>query len=191
LTSALDIPESEKREALVVFALQSGNARLTEAMLVEVGLSHIKVDTIRQWAYRSRREEYTQIKGEVDGHVRAQLADGFRDTAAKGVEVAQEALRQLAIALEEGKIQYRDLGKSAQQAMVTAGIATEKGELLSGNPTSVVKTDVEDVKRELAAVGIQIVIGGKGKPEAIDVTPSTSTPAPALPAPPEPTPAGA
>ncbi len=171
MTTIVDTPgytAQEKRQALTVFAMVSGSADLAGRMLAESGLGHIKVSTVQQWAYRSMREEYAQIKGEVDGHVRSQFADNYRQGAALHLEVSFEAARQMKVALEEGKISYRELPKLAQQAMLAAGIATDKGELLSGNPTSNVKTDMEDVQREAAALGITVIVGAppveKGPP---------------------------
>ncbi|HEX6456255.1 MAG TPA: hypothetical protein VF009_07015 [Solirubrobacterales bacterium] len=152
--------EQEKRQAMVVYASVSGRREHVERMLAEVGLGHINYSTLRSWVYRDRKDEYLQIKGELDGYVRSEQADHYRNVAALGRDVSEEALRQLQAALEDGQITFRDLPKVAREAMVTAGIATDKGELLSGNPTSVVKTDLEDVTRELAVFGIHVILPG-------------------------------
>lgn len=169
MTTAVDTAytEKDKRQALTLYAMVSGRGDLAERMLAESGLGHIKIGTVRQWAYRSMRDDYLQIKGEVDGHVRSQMADVYRQGAQLAAEVSTEALRQLKVALEEGKLEYRELAPAAQKAMLAAGIATDKGELLSGNPTSHVKTDMEDVQREAAALGIKIVIGAPPGPEKV------------------------
>lgn len=169
--------EEERRQALVVYASQNGRAEVVKPMLAEVGLGHIPIRTLQSWAYKDRRDEYEQIKQEWAAYVRSQAADTYRSIAAVASEVGHEALRQLADALARGEIALKELPRTATEALKAAGIATDKGELLSGNPTSIVKTDVDDVKRELAAVGIQIIVPG-ADPQTIDVQ---AKPVPALP----------
>lgn len=159
--------EEERRQALVVYASQNGRAEVVKPMLAELGLGHIPIRTLQSWAYRDRRDEYEQIKQEVAAYIRSQAADTYRSIAALASDVSHEALRQVADALGRGEIALKDLPKTAREAMLAAGIATDKGELLSGNPTSIVKTDVDDVRRELAAVGIQIIVPGAEPPKAL------------------------
>lgn len=168
--------EEERRQALVVYASQNGRAEAVKPILVELGLGHIPLKTLRSWVQRDRRDDYEQIKQEVAVYNRSQAADMYRSVAALASDVSHEALRQTFAALKRGEIPLKELPKTAREAMVAAGIATDKGELVSGNPTSIVRTDVDDVRRELASVGIQIVMPGA-------LPPSTEpSPTPALPA---------
>jgi hypothetical protein len=170
--------EAERRQALVVYASQNGRAETVKPLLAEAGLGHIPIRTLQSWAYRDRRDEYEQIKQEWSAYVRSQAADTYHSIAALASDVSLEALRQTADALARGEVALKDLPKVAREAMLAAGIATDKGELLSGNPTSIVKTGIDDVRRDLASVGVTIVMPGAELP-AIDVQTER---APALPA---------
>jgi hypothetical protein len=157
----------EMRLALTVYASQNGRADLVEPMLKDLKLS-IPLKRLRSWVYRDRRDEYEQIKQEYDAYVRSQAVDGFRAVASLATEVSGEAMRQLNEALKRGEVSLKELPKAAASAMVTAGIATDKGELLSGNPTTRVAHDVDDLTRDLASVGITIVMPGAEDTKALD-----------------------
>lgn len=170
--------EEERNQALVVYASQNGRAEVVVPMLAELGLGHIPMGTLRSWVHRDRRDEYEQIKQEVAAHVRSHQADDYRAAAALATEISHEALRQVKDALQRGEVSLKDLPKTAREAMLAAAVATDKGELLSGNPTSIVKTGVDDVQRELAAVGIHIIMPGGGNEHPV----VTVSEVPALPA---------
>lgn len=180
-TAASRHTPDERRQALVVFASQNGRRDLVEPMLEQLGLD-INIRTLQGWAYRRHADEYAQIKQEYDAYIRSQAADNFRSVAGLATEVSSEALRQIKAALEKGEVTLKELPKAAASAMVTAGIATDKGELLSGNPTERVSHDAGDAARELASVGITILVpGADGKLAPIEA--KVKEPTPQLPAP--------
>jgi hypothetical protein len=153
-----------RRQALTVYASVGGRKDLALPMLAELGLE-VNIRTLQDWAYRRHPDEYAQIRQEYEGFIRSQAADSYREIAALATDVASASLTQMAEALRKGEVDLKELPKFAQSAMVAAGVATDKGELLSGNPTERVSHDIGDSVRELASVGITILVpGADGKP---------------------------
>lgn len=165
--------ESERDQALAIFAMEAGRAKVVEAVLAEVELK-IPIATIQSWAYTGYRDRYERIKGEVEAHARSQLADRTRRFAHLGGEVAEEALTQLLRKLEAGEIDVKLLPKVVREAAVAVGIGIEKSELLSGRPTARVSSDMPGLMRELKELGVEGFIDGDVLSEE-DVNPDGST----------------
>jgi hypothetical protein len=167
----------EKDQALVLYAMADGRKELVIPWLKEAGID-VGINTLRGWVRRDG-EHYDQIRQECEAYKRSEHAEMFSGLASLANEVSTEAMRQLRVLLAEGAITPKELPKVAVSASTTAGIATDKSQLLSGNPTARVAHDVDDLQRELASVGITVVIPGAvepgaEKPTAIDVTPKPS-----------------
>jgi hypothetical protein len=167
------------RMAMTVWAMSSGIEKEVTAELQKLGLGHIKHNTVRMWVTRSRRDEYEQIAQEVDSVLTRALVDQWRGNVSIAGSVAREAMRQAMEALKRGEISVKDLTKTAKDAAVVAAVGTDKVELLSGRPTDrVANAGVEDLTRELASVGITVVIPGAPTPKpAIDVQKQPALPA--------------
>lgn len=149
--------EAERRQAMAVYAFVSGREKAGVELLADAELE-MKWSTVRSWVTR-HREDYQQVKAEVDDHARSILGDGHRRLAAMAMENEEETLRQIATLLEEGKISPKELPKVLQSHGIVAGIHTEKSELLSGHPTSRVASDLGDIEGALKAAGIEVIQG--------------------------------
>lgn len=149
--------EAERRQAMAVYAFVSGREKAGVQLLQEAELD-VPWGTIRSWVNR-RREEYAQVKAEVDDHARSLMADSHRRLAAMAMENEEAGLRQVADLLAEGKIDKRELPKLLQSMGILSGIHTEKGELLSGHPTSRVASDLGDIEAALKAAGVEVITG--------------------------------
>lgn len=169
----------EKRQAMVIHVANLGRSELIEKQLAQAGLK-VPLRTLRAWIQRDR-DTYLQIKQEYEAAMRTHMAEGFYGTADLAVEVGREALNQMADALRSGEVTLKELPRYAQSAMIAAGVATDKGQLLSGQPTNRTETSIEDLKGELSSLGIQIVVGGAGgdKPTQVNVAATPALPSPA------------
>ncbi len=162
-----DYSEAERRQAMTVYAYVSGSEKRGVKLLAEADLD-IPWGTIRSWVDR-RREEYAQVKAEVDDHARSIMGDSHRRLANMAMENEEEGLRQAADLLREGKITARELPKLLQSMGILSGIHTEKSELLSGHATSRVASDVGDIKAALEAAGVEVLDGSsEEEPEEIE-----------------------
>lgn len=142
---------------MAVYAFVSGSEKRGVKLLQEADLD-IPWSTVQSWVTR-RREEYGQVKAEVDDHARSMMADSHRRLANLAMENEEEGLRQAADLLREGKITAKDLPKLLQSMGILSGIHTEKSELLSGHPTSRVASDLGDIEAALKAAGVEIIAG--------------------------------
>jgi hypothetical protein len=156
--------------AMSVYAFVSGRQKAGEQLLAEAELE-VKWATLRSWVSRYR-DDYAQVKAEVDEHARSILGDSHRRLATMAMENEEEALRQVATLLEEGKVTPKELPKLLQAHGIISGIHTEKSELLAGHPTSRVASDIGDIEAALEAAGVQVIQGV-----------ATEEPVPELPAP--------
>lgn len=142
---------------MAVYAFVSGREK-AGLELLEAAELDVPWGTIRSWVTR-RREEYAQVKAEVDDHARSIMADSHRRLATLAMESEEEGLRQVADLLREGKIDKRELPKLLQSMGILSGIHTEKSELLSGHPTSRVASDLGDIQAALKAAGVEVITG--------------------------------
>jgi len=162
--------DEEVLKGLAIYALMSGAAAKVEPMLQEQGLGHVPLDTVREWAYRSRREDYQRVKGEVDQHVRARLADTHLSLAHAASELEAKAVTQLHNRLDEEQLDAKDLANILKSAAIAGGVHTDKSQVLAGKPTSIVHNDFGNLKRALEQRGIGLVLpdkAGVGE-EAVD-----------------------
>jgi len=162
--------DAERRQAMAVYAFVSGREKAGVELLGDADLE-IPWGTVKNWVTR-HKEDYQQVKAEVDGHARAILADSHRRLATMAMENEEEALKQVATLLEEGKIAPKELPKLLQAHGIVSGIHTEKSELLSGHPTSRVASDLGDIEAALAAAGVQVIQG-----TAVELPPVPALPA--------------
>lgn len=154
--------------AMSVYAFVSGREKAGVQLLAEAEID-VKWSTLRSWVTRYR-DDYAQVKAEVDEHARSILGDSHRRLATMAMENEEEALRQVATLLENGDVTPKELPKLLQAHGIISGIHTEKGELLAGHPTSRVASDIGDIEAALEAAGVQVIQGV-----------ATEVPAPELP----------
>lgn len=142
---------------MAVYAFVSGREKAGLELLESAELD-VPWGTIRTWVTR-RREEYAQVKAEVDDHARSIMGDSHRRLATIAMENEEEGLRQVADLLKEGKVDKRELPKLLQSMGILSGIHTEKSELLSGHATSRVASDLGDIESALKAAGVEVITG--------------------------------
>jgi len=170
--------DAEVRKALEIHAAVSGRKDLVVKLLKDEGLD-IKIATVRDWATRRHRDLYADIRQGIATTIRTTTADRYKAVTDLALDVMDEALKQTADALARGELQPKDLPKVAQNAAVTAGIGTDKSQLLDGQPTEiVVGGNPLDSVRELASMGISVFVPGvDGKPVPIETTARDTRPA--------------
>lgn len=145
---------TEKEEALLLYAMESGRAKLVEPLLREAGLE-IPIETVKNWANRSERERYQRIKVEAEATIRERLEGRARRLAQLGGEVGEEALLQLKDKLANEKLDARVLAKLVHEAGVGYGIGVDKSEKLAGRPTARISFDLPGLLRELRSLGAE------------------------------------
>lgn len=167
--------QKEVNLGLAAYAMGTGRAKDVLAILKDSGLD-IPIDTLRQWAYRTHKERYEQIKREVDAHVRSQLADAFTGLANSATELQAKALDELHLRVTGAELlamSTDQLLKVLHQAAVASGINTEKSQMLAGKPTQIVRNDFPEIQRILKERhGVTIVIAGQESLSAGDDAPA-------------------
>lgn len=148
---------TEKEEALLLYAMEAGRAKLVEPLLREAGLE-IPIETVKNWANRSERERYQRIKVEAEATIRERLEGRARRLAQLGGEVGEEALLQLKDKLANEKLDARVLAKLVHEAGVGYGIGVDKSEKLAGRPTARVSFDLPGLLRELRSLGAEFAL---------------------------------
>lgn len=169
-TSVVEHSEADRRQAMAVYAFVSGREKAGVKLLKEAELE-IPWGTVRSWVTRYR-DEYAQVKAEVDEHARSMMADSHRRLATLAMESEEEALKQVAVLLERGEIKPRELPKLMQSLGIVAGVHTDKSELMSGHPTSRVAGDLGDIKKALDAAGIEVILEGSVEDEDDEQVPA-------------------
>lgn len=171
--------EAERDQALAIFALEAGREKAVAAVLSELAMPAIPIATLRSWAYDRHKDRYERIKNEVEVHARSQLADRARGFALLGGEVVEEGLRQLQAKLESGEIKPKELPKVVHEAAVAFGIGVDKGELLSGRPTSrVAAGDFSGLLDELKGLGVDFIDGEAIEEDGADLSQPLEEPEP-------------
>jgi hypothetical protein len=170
--------DAEVRKALEIHAAVSGRQDLVAKLLKDEELD-IKVATVRDWATRRKRDLYQDIRQGIVTTIRTTAADRYKAVTDLALDVMDEALKQTADALKRGELQPKDLPKVAQNAAVTAGIGTDKSQLLDGQPTEIVTGgNPLDSVRELASMGITVFVpAADGRPVPIETTAKDKRPA--------------
>lgn len=155
--------EEEVLKGLAIYALMSGAAAKVEALLQDQGLGHIPITTLRDWAYRVHRDEYVRIKGEVDQHVRSQLADSHMTLAHAAAEIEHKVITQLNQRLDNEQLEAKDLANIMKSAAISGGVHTDKSQDLAARSSSLPKHDFSDLVRALKTRGIGLTFEGSEK----------------------------
>lgn len=159
--------------ALAVFAIEGGRERRVRAQLRAAGLK-ATYKTVHRWAYDTYHERYERISIEVEKQVGAKLADTFHRLAAISAELGEEVLDRIRAALkrcDEGgtEVDFRDLAKLLHESGIMGGIATEKLQLLKGNPTQLVEHSFPEIRAALERKGVRMLPPGSA--QVIDLEP--------------------
>ena len=159
--------------ALVVLALESGNVRRTRKRLAEMDIFD-KVPpatTITRWP-ETYRDRYVEIREEVAPRIQARMADIHMDLAERLTSLEHATIDELESEMSE--LSGKDKAALLRNVAVAAAISVDKARLLSDQPTAIVKRELPEIFRALAAKGVKVegVIEG----EAEEVSPPQPLP---------------
>jgi hypothetical protein len=165
---------AEIERGLIAMAMESGNTGRARKLLKEEGaLERMpNATTLHRWT-ETYRDRYKEIRAEVLPQIKARLADVHTDLANNLAELEQEAADLLKTNLK--KLAARDQINLVRNAAIAGAVHVDKAQLLRGDATSIVKRELPEVVRALAAKGI--VIEGT----ATEVTDAPDPPAIAAP----------
>jgi hypothetical protein len=149
---------AEQIEAtLVVMALESGNIRRTRAKLKELGVfGKDKVPpatTISRWP-DTYKERYAEIRQEVAPRIKARMAETHDDLVTRLTALEHATLDELELELKD--LSGKDKAALLRNAAVSAAIHQDKSQLLKGEATQIVKRELPELVRALAAKGVQV-----------------------------------
>jgi hypothetical protein len=144
----------QKREALMVLAHNNGNARAAQRDLErheDRTLANVSYQTLHLWK-KNEAEMYQECISHLDSMTIPEIDRNLR----LNIQVGNAALERVLEMLPE--MDAKDLSTVARNASVGMGIATEKSQLLKGNPTERVEvlepTQILEELRRLAAQAV-------------------------------------
>lgn len=158
---------------LVVIALESGNIGRARKKLAETKLFD-KVppaSTIGRWP-ETYRDRYVEIREEVAPRLKARMADTHTDLAERLAALEHATIDELESEMAE--LSGKDKAALLRNVSIAGAVHIDKAQLLRNEPTAIVKRELPEIFRALAAKGVMVegVIEG----EAEEVSP----PPPAL-----------
>lgn len=141
---------------LVVLALESGNLMRARKKLAEMKVFDGEVPaaaTIRRWP-ETYKDRYAEIREEVAPRIKAKLADTHTDLAARLAELESKTLDSLDAELAD--LTAKDRANLLRNAAVAGAIHQDKALLLRGEATQIVKRELPEIFRALAAKGVKV-----------------------------------
>jgi hypothetical protein len=141
--------------ALVVLALESGNVRRARKKLAEMDIFD-KVPpatTITRWP-ETYRERYAEIRSEVAPRIKARMADTHDDLATRLASLEHQTLDELE--KEVSDLSGKDKAALLRNTAIAAAVHTDKAQMLRGEATVIVKRELPEIFRALAAKGVVI-----------------------------------
>ena len=140
----------------MAMAIHNGNSRRARDFLAQDGikLSH---QTLREWATKRHVERYAAIRADYLPQMRAQAADEHMDLAERAMQ--NNALILDRLSANVGELPVKELPGAARNMAVTAGVHTEKAQLLNDQPTQRVAIDLKGTLKELKSMGVEFVEG--------------------------------
>jgi len=145
--------EEEREAGLLAFVLCAGHRDRASALVKESHGFEIPGKTIYNWS-ENHADQLERIRQEVAPKLKAQMAEMHQSLAAAAGEIEAKAIERLHQHLEANTINGKDLSAVMQRAAIATGIHGEKHLLYSGQPTSIVRRDFDEIKRELKAKGV-------------------------------------
>lgn len=157
--------------ALVVLALESGNVGRARKKLAETKLFD-KVppaSTIGRWP-ETYRERYAEIRSEVAPKIKARLADTHTDLAERLASLEHATIDELETEIAE--LSGKDKAALLRNVAIAGAVHVDKAQLLKGEATAIVKRELPEIFRALAAKGVVI----EGVAEEVPNPPSLPPP---------------
>lgn len=153
---ALSKPLSEPQIqiALETLALHSGGRQAAVERLSSEGIA-IEADDLGKLA-RERRTDYRDARIRVAEQVKEGLADLHHLAAVKNLELEHKALEQIQGDVEEERVPVSNLIKIVTSSSGASASHTEKGQLLSGEPTQRVERTPDEIMRSLEARKVKV-----------------------------------
>lgn len=142
---------AEITRALTEVAACSGNTHMAARHLAEDGLP-IDQKTLWEWSKRRHVEIYERIRVEQLPQITAQATEQHMALARQQMEASQVAASEIAARLP--RMEDKDLVNAMGKFDIGSGIHTEKAQLLAGQPTARVATDLQGVLKDIRSMGI-------------------------------------
>jgi hypothetical protein len=147
--------ELEKERGLIALAMANGNASQAARDLAsdeEHGFT-VSKETLLRWQ-QNEGERYAELRSQVLPKIRALAAQQHLRLAEQAATAASETLTLAKGKLSE--IPARDLPGAVRNFSTASAIHVDKAQLLSDQPTAIVRRGSAEVLRELAAEGLVI-----------------------------------
>lgn len=103
-------------DALAVMALHVGNS---DAYVKETGISR---NTLKEWAYKTYRKEYAEIRKRLQGELREAAIEKFQGRAEEAGQAADDIRAEMMLPKNLKNIPARDLPNAYRNAATAAGI---------------------------------------------------------------------
>lgn len=142
MTQALQrYTEPQIAVALEALAFNSGNVTKTVEQLSEEGW-RLSKGRLTRWARKDYPERYRQARMDQLERVKEVLADGHHAAAMRDLEVEEKVTQRLEARLEAGELTENGELALKGKAGLGSAIHSDKGQMLEGEPTVRVQTDV-------------------------------------------------
>ena len=153
-TLSKPLSEPQVTVALETLALHSGGRQAAVERLSSEGIE-IEPNDLAQLA-RDRRRDYRDARIRVAEQVKEGLADLHHLAAVKNLELEHKALKQLDGAVDMEELPPSNLIKLVTSSSGASSTHTEKGQLLSGEPTQRVERTPDEIMRSLEARKVKV-----------------------------------
>jgi hypothetical protein len=148
--------EATIEHALQALALEAGGLRRTEARLKAEGYT-ISRDTLKVWREK-HAGRYETIQRDVLPKLRDAIAAHYMAVSADAVDVSAQIAERMRENIDN--IRPADLARTLQATITSAGIATDKANVLQGMPVTITQTtSAEDILKRLASQGLAVIDG--------------------------------
>jgi hypothetical protein len=140
----------ERERGLIAVAMANGNTHQAARDLSSDGLK-ISQKTLWKWR-REETQRYEELRSQWLPKIREVAAEQHMALASRQIELSASLTEDLA--KKRGDLDGRDISTAIRNVTVSAGVHTDKAQLLSGEPTAIVRRDLGEVLRNLKAHGL-------------------------------------
>jgi hypothetical protein len=143
---------------LIALAMESGNAKractlLKKGTAGDPWSKYPTSKTIEEWQAKYA-DRFNEIRAEVVPLVKARLADVHTDLAQSLADLEARTLESLEGELDE--LSAKDRINLVRNAAIAGAVHVDKAQLLRGEATHIVKRELPEIVRALAAKGVYI-----------------------------------
>jgi hypothetical protein len=143
----------EIERGLVILALESGNVSRCRKILKEEWGKAPDANTIGRWLERYR-DRYAEIREKVAPDIKARMADVHTDLANRIAMLESKTVDALDAELAD--LNPKDKANLLRNAAVAGAVHVDKAQLLRGEATHIVRRELPEIFRALAAKGVVI-----------------------------------